>query len=144
MLEVTKDQELYGVGIGCDDGGKLVLTRFAKRTDELMRALEERRAALAARQSLALAALAPGTGAIPLRKCASLLRDGVPAGRTELETAAPGFWDMVWSTGFCEERREYAEALRASSKEVYIVLRDGRGAAEDSLLLQTGGCCTCS
>lgn len=134
ILEIVHDQELYGIRITCDDGRKLVLMRFARRTDELQRSLEERRTALYGRQSLALSTLAPNLGAIQLRKIASLLRDGTPAGKRELESAAPGFWDAVWNTGFCEKRREYAEVLLTKATEVYVVIKETGpwGASDDT------------
>lgn len=124
IFEIVQDQERYKITITCDDGRKLVLLRFARRSDELQRSLEEHRAALYGRQSLALSTLAPNTGAIPLRKVASLLRDGVPAGRKKIEAAAPGFWDTLWNTGFCEERRGYAEVLLAKATEAYVVIKE--------------------
>lgn len=124
ILDLAADQELYGVRITCDDGRKLALIRFARRTDELQRSLEERRAALYGRQSGALATLAPNVGAIPLRRISALLRDGIPAEKKELESAAPGFWDAAWNAGFCEKRREYADALLAQATEAYMVIKE--------------------
>jgi len=134
IIEIAHDQELYTITLTCTDGRKLSLIRFARRSDELLRCLEEHRAALYGRQSLALSALAPHTGAIPLRKVASLLRDGVPAERKELESAAPGFWDALWRAGFCEERREYADSLLAKATEMYVVVKETGpwGASEDT------------
>lgn len=124
IIEIAHDQELYGIRITCDDGRVLILIRFARRTDELQRTIEELRSALYGRQSCALSALAPAIGAIPLRKIATLLRDGVPAGRQELESVAPGFWDALWNTGFYEKRREYADALLAQASEACVVIKE--------------------
>lgn len=124
IREALQDQALYGVKIACGPGESLALFRLARRTDELARSLDERRSALAIRQSSALAALAPQLGAIPLRRCAALLRDGVPVEQKELEGAAPGFWETLWQSGFCEERRSYAEALLAKATAAYVVLKE--------------------
>jgi hypothetical protein len=134
MLEALRDQALYGVAILCDNGERLNFFRLARRTDEFASALDERNGALAIRQSSAVAALAPHLGAMALRKCTSLLRDGVPAGKDELETAVPGFWDALWLSGFCEDRREYAEALLTKASAVFVVLKETGpwGAGEDT------------
>ena len=126
------DPDLYGLVLTRDDGEQLLLTRFAKRTDALARGLEERRAALAARQSEALAAIAPRLGAVTIRDGSELLRDGIPAGRAALERSAPGLWDALWSYGFNEERRPYAESLLSRATSTFAVIKETGpwGAAE--------------
>jgi hypothetical protein len=132
IVGARHDPEAYGLALTRDDDELLLLTRFAKRTDAVARGLEERRAALAGRQSAALSALAPGLGAVTIRDGAELLRDGVPAERDALERAAPGLWDAVWKYGFNEERRAYAEALRARASRCFAVIKETGpwGAAE--------------
>lgn len=132
VVGARHDPDAYGLALTRDDGELLLLTRFGKRTDALARGLEEKRAALAARQSAALAALAPGLGPVATRDGAALLRDGVPAGRAALDRAAPGLWDAVWKYGFNEERRPYAEVLLARATRSFAVIKETGpwGAAE--------------
>jgi hypothetical protein len=124
ILAADFDRDLYGLVLGRDDGERLHLVRFAKRTDALVRELEERRAALMKRQSAALSALAPELGAMALRRGAAVLRDGVPAGRGELEACAPGLWQALWSYGFSEERRPYAEDVLSRSRRAFVVIKE--------------------
>ncbi|MEI6209018.1 MAG: hypothetical protein WCP20_19745 [Desulfuromonadales bacterium] len=124
MTAMNRDPENYGVSIPCDDGEHLLLNRFAKRTDELMAGLNHKYAELARRQSAAIAALAPGLGAMELRRGAALLRDGVPAGREQLQAGAPGVWESLWQSGFCEDRRSYAEWLLGTSSRAFVVIKE--------------------
>jgi hypothetical protein len=128
------DRELYGPVLEKYTGEKLLLSRFARRTDDLVCGIEERRQALARRQSDAIAALAPELGAMSLRRGAQSLRDGVPVSREQLDTAAPGLWSSIWRTGFAEERRVYAEFLEARAHRIYMVIKETGpwGASEET------------
>lgn len=133
VIATKNDSENYGTLLECDDGAELLLFRFARRTDCLAQGIEERREALARRQSSALAGLAPDQGAVALHKAAQLLRDGVPASRQLLDAAVPGVWDALWQFGFNEERRCYADILRSRSTGAYVAIKEiaGRSAADD-------------
>lgn len=134
ICATSPDDDQYHYLLSMDDGDQVLLHHFAKRTDQLIAGIETRRSALAHRQSEALAALSPESGAMVLRKAAQLLRDGVPVERGQLETAAPGLWDSLWRSGFLEDRREYAEILLNQASSVFVVIKEtgAWGAPEDT------------
>lgn len=120
---LDRDTGGYCLTITTDDG-HMKLNRFGKMTDDLCRQLELLRSELAKRQAEALAALSPETSALALRRAGQMLRDGIPAERGQLESAAAGLWDDIWSSGFNEERRPYATHLQELASATYVVIKE--------------------
>ncbi|MFO0580694.1 MAG: hypothetical protein U0229_00330 [Anaeromyxobacter sp.] len=124
VRDVAFDEGRYAVVLERWDGGALVCSMLGKRTDAFRRAVTERLGALAVRSARALAALAPALPPGQVRALAAALRDGVPASRAEVEAAAPGAWDAVWTRSFAGGRRPYADALAARAAGRWLCVKE--------------------
>ncbi|NTV15377.1 MAG: hypothetical protein HGA96_15840 [Desulfobulbaceae bacterium] len=125
VTAIDRSGDRYRLTLTSDDGCELVLHRFGKETDRLCDQVETLRAALARRQGDAIAALSPETSALSLRIAGQLLRDGAPAECRQIEAVAAGVWGALWSNGFNEERRPFANyLLERADNNAFVAIKE--------------------
>jgi hypothetical protein len=82
----------------------LVVGRLARRTSEFQSLLGERVRAAGGRTAAFLGALLPSLGPLALRRVAGLLRDGVAAGKSDLDAVDPTVWPALTAACTLPER----------------------------------------
>ncbi len=119
MKGVSTDPSGYRISIEVSGRQPLVAQRLARRTSEFVDLLTARYRVAVGRTSAFMAALLPGLGPIALRGVAGLLRDGLAAGKADLDAIDATIWPALVTASALPDRVGGVEAM-AKLGQMYI------------------------